>query len=58
MRDVGMAQLPRAAALFDATPNPTQLQAPHVGQHSRELLRQLGRSDADIDALFAARAVR
>jgi crotonobetainyl-CoA:carnitine CoA-transferase CaiB-like acyl-CoA transferase len=58
MRDVGMVQLPRAAPLFDATPNPTQLQAPHVGQHSRELLRQLGRSDADIDALFAARAVR
>jgi crotonobetainyl-CoA:carnitine CoA-transferase CaiB-like acyl-CoA transferase len=58
MRDIGMVQLPRAAALFDATPNPTQLQAPHVGEHGRELLRQLGRSDAEIDALFATGAVR
>jgi crotonobetainyl-CoA:carnitine CoA-transferase CaiB-like acyl-CoA transferase len=57
MQDVGMVQLPRAAALFDATPNPTQLQAPHVGQHGRELLQQLGRSDAEIDALLATRAV-
>ncbi len=57
MQDAGMVQLPRAAALFEATPNPAQLQAPHVGQHSRALLRQLGRSDAEIDALFATRAV-
>jgi crotonobetainyl-CoA:carnitine CoA-transferase CaiB-like acyl-CoA transferase len=58
MRDVGAVQLPRAAALSGVTPNPTQLQAPHAGEHGREPLRQLGRSDAEIDALFARRAVR
>jgi crotonobetainyl-CoA:carnitine CoA-transferase CaiB-like acyl-CoA transferase len=58
MADVGTVQLPRAAALFGATPNPDSLQAPHVGQHSRELLQELGNSDAEIDALFATGAVR
>jgi hypothetical protein len=48
----------KLAALFGAMPNPTHLQAPHVGEHGRELLRQLGRSDVEIDALLASRAGR
>jgi crotonobetainyl-CoA:carnitine CoA-transferase CaiB-like acyl-CoA transferase len=32
--------------------------APHQGEHSRAILRELGRSEAQIDALLASRAVR
>jgi crotonobetainyl-CoA:carnitine CoA-transferase CaiB-like acyl-CoA transferase len=32
--------------------------APHLGEHSRAVLRELGRSEADIDALFARGVVR
>lgn len=56
MQDLGEVQLPRAAALFGATPNPECLQAPHLGQHSRELLRELGVCDDEIDALFESGA--
>ena len=48
----------KLAALSGDTPNPTHLLAPHVGEHGRELLRQLGRSAVAIDALLARRAVR
>lgn len=56
MQDLGQVQLPRAAALFGTTPNPDRLQAPHLGQHSRELLRELGMRDGEIDALIESGA--
>jgi crotonobetainyl-CoA:carnitine CoA-transferase CaiB-like acyl-CoA transferase len=56
MQDLGEVQLPRAAALFGTTPSPDGLQAPHVGQHSRELLRELGMREDEIDALIESGA--
>jgi crotonobetainyl-CoA:carnitine CoA-transferase CaiB-like acyl-CoA transferase len=32
--------------------------APHQGEHSRAVLRELGRNEAQIEALLASRAVR
>ncbi|WP_334188749.1 CaiB/BaiF CoA transferase family protein [Noviherbaspirillum sp.] len=58
MGDAGMVQLPRAAALFSETPGPDSLQAPHAGQHSRELLRELGKDAQEIDTLLESGAVR
>lgn len=58
MDNVGMVQLPRAAALFSATPGPDCLQVPRAGQHSRELLRELGKSADEVEALLEAGAVR
>jgi crotonobetainyl-CoA:carnitine CoA-transferase CaiB-like acyl-CoA transferase len=40
---------------FDATP---KRPAPMPGQHSRDVAAQLGYSQAEIDALFASRALR
>ncbi len=31
--------------------------APHLGQHSQELLRELGRTESEISALFERGAV-
>jgi crotonobetainyl-CoA:carnitine CoA-transferase CaiB-like acyl-CoA transferase len=39
-----------------ATENPRS-HSPHIGQHGREILAELGKSDAEIDALFADGAV-
>jgi crotonobetainyl-CoA:carnitine CoA-transferase CaiB-like acyl-CoA transferase len=58
MADVGEVQLPRTPAQFGGTPAPTGLQAPHVGQHSRDILRELGKSADEIETLFAAGTVR
>ncbi|MDE1179939.1 CoA transferase [Paraburkholderia sp.] len=42
---------------FSATPGPEPVAAPAFGQHSTEVLRDEGWSDAEIDALRATRAV-
>jgi len=42
---------------FSATPGGVRSAAPLLGQHTREILREAGYSDAEIDALVAARAV-
>jgi crotonobetainyl-CoA:carnitine CoA-transferase CaiB-like acyl-CoA transferase len=54
---IGRLRTPRAAARFIGLPPDDSALAPHLGQHSRELLRELGRSEADIDALFSSGAV-
>jgi len=55
---LGRLRTPRAAAQFIGLPHDDSRQAPHLGQHSRELLRELGRSEADIAALYGLGAVR
>ncbi|NEX64836.1 CaiB/BaiF CoA transferase family protein [Noviherbaspirillum galbum] len=57
MGDVGLVQLPRAAAVFGGTPGPDGLHAPHVGQHGRELLEELGKEPGEIEALIGAGVV-
>ena len=42
---------------FSATPTRIDRPAPVLGEHTRELLREYGYSDADIDALAASGVV-
>lgn len=58
LQNLSEMQLPRSTALFGTTPNPDCLQAPHGGQHSRELLRELGMNDTQINVLVEAGTVR
>lgn len=53
MSDLGEVRLPRAAALFGTSRNPDFLQAPHAGEHGRAVLQELGKSEAEIDLLYA-----
>lgn len=56
--DVGRVRSPRAAAIFPAVaPQPAPLAA-HLGEHTRSILHELGRSPQQVDALFACGAVR
>jgi crotonobetainyl-CoA:carnitine CoA-transferase CaiB-like acyl-CoA transferase len=52
--DAGTVRLARAAARFGSAAAPPPKPAPHVGEHGRELLTELGYDAARIDALLAA----
>ena len=52
--DVGTVRLARAAARFGAAAAPASKPAPHLGEHGRELLAELGYDAARIDAVLAA----
>jgi crotonobetainyl-CoA:carnitine CoA-transferase CaiB-like acyl-CoA transferase len=52
--DVGTVRLARSAAPFGAAAGPSPKPAPHVGEHGREVLAELGCEAARIDALLAA----
>ncbi len=54
----GRVRQARAPARFGAAALPPPGPAPHLGQHSRQLLAALGYDDAAIAALIAAGAVR
>jgi alpha-methylacyl-CoA racemase len=47
---------PMPAPRFDRTPSSLGLPPPHPGEHTREVLAALGRTNAEIDALLAAGA--
>lgn len=53
----GGAVQPAPAPRFDRTPSELPPAAPAIGRDSRDLLRLLGRSDGEIDALLAAGVV-
>ena len=53
----GGAVQPAPAPRFDRTPSELPTVAPAIGRDSRDILRSLGRSDAEIDALVAAGVV-
>ena len=56
--DIGRVRMPRAAAMFKAVkPSPPALAA-HLGQHTREVLTELGKSPAEIETLYASGVVR
>lgn len=55
---LGRLRTPRAAAQFLGLPWDATRTAPHLGEHTREVLRELGRGEAEIEALFAAGAAR
>jgi crotonobetainyl-CoA:carnitine CoA-transferase CaiB-like acyl-CoA transferase len=46
----------RGGAKWSATPTEVRRHAPHRGEHSKELLRELGYSDQEIDELLACGA--
>lgn len=55
---LGRVRAPRAAARFNQqAADPSRL-APHLGEHTRVILAELGRSEASIEALYAAGVVR
>ncbi|MFC3228266.1 CaiB/BaiF CoA transferase family protein [Marinibaculum pumilum] len=47
----------RPAARFESTPADLRRGAPELGQHNEEILRELGRSEAEIEALRASGAI-
>lgn len=53
----GTLRQPRPAARFSETPAGIRRQAPALGRHTREILAELGLSEADIDALADEGAV-
>jgi alpha-methylacyl-CoA racemase len=53
----GGAVQPAPAPRFDRTPSELPAAAPAIGRDSRDILRSLGRSNAEIDALVAAGVV-
>ena len=55
--DIGRVRAPRNAAVFSAASPDTPPLAAHLGEHTREVLTELGKSAADIDALYASGAV-
>jgi crotonobetainyl-CoA:carnitine CoA-transferase CaiB-like acyl-CoA transferase len=55
---LGVLRSPRAAAQFIGMPHDDSRLAPHLGEHSRAVLSELGHSAAEIEALFQQGAVR
>ena len=54
---VGRMRLPRPIAQFSATPSAIRFLAPTLGQHTDEVLAELGRSKATIACLREAGAI-
>jgi crotonobetainyl-CoA:carnitine CoA-transferase CaiB-like acyl-CoA transferase len=53
----GTLRLPRPPALFGETPSSVDRLPPRLGEHSREVLREAGLSDSDIDKLLEAKVM-
>jgi crotonobetainyl-CoA:carnitine CoA-transferase CaiB-like acyl-CoA transferase len=49
---------PKPAAQFAVNPSAIGGPAPRIGEHSREVLRELAYSDAEIEMMVAEKAVR
>jgi crotonobetainyl-CoA:carnitine CoA-transferase CaiB-like acyl-CoA transferase len=56
--ELGRVRSPRAAAVFPAVTDTADPLAGHMGEHTRAILQELGRSQAQVDALYASGAVR
>jgi crotonobetainyl-CoA:carnitine CoA-transferase CaiB-like acyl-CoA transferase len=54
---LGRVRVARAAALFENSHSPAPRPAPHLGEHSEQVLRELGYDEAHIAALNQAGAV-
>jgi crotonobetainyl-CoA:carnitine CoA-transferase CaiB-like acyl-CoA transferase len=56
--EVGRVRQPKPAARFEINTAAIGGPAPRVGEHSREVLRELGYSDTDIDKMVVDKAVK
>ena len=56
-RDLGRMRTARAAARFPAVTPSAPLDAPHLGEHTQSILRELGHPQAQIEALLECGAV-
>jgi len=54
----GRLRTPAPLGRYAGTPAAIRRPAPRLGEHSREILREAGCTDAEIDALIAARATQ
>lgn len=54
----GRVKTPGFPIKFSKTPSRVERGAPRVGEHSREILRSIGKSEAEIEALLAGGAVK
>jgi crotonobetainyl-CoA:carnitine CoA-transferase CaiB-like acyl-CoA transferase len=54
---VGRFEDPGLLVTLDRTPGVVRRGPCHCGEHTREILRELGWTDADVDELVAARVV-
>jgi len=54
----GTLRVPSPASRFSRTPTGVRRLAPRLGEHTREVLREAGYADAEVDALCAAGAAR
>jgi crotonobetainyl-CoA:carnitine CoA-transferase CaiB-like acyl-CoA transferase len=54
----GPMRVPAPSSRFSRTPADVRRLAPRLGEHTREVLREAGYDDAEIDALCAAGAAR
>ncbi|EGF89649.1 coA-transferase family III family protein [Asticcacaulis biprosthecium C19] len=54
----GRVKVPGFPIKFSKTPSTIERGAPRIGEHSREVLKSLGKSDAEIDALLSSGAIR
>lgn len=54
----GRLRTPGPLGHYAGTPTAIRRPAPRLGEHSREILREAGCTEAEIDALIAARATR
>jgi crotonobetainyl-CoA:carnitine CoA-transferase CaiB-like acyl-CoA transferase len=55
---VGEVRQPTPAALFGSTPSAIRGPAPGIGEHTRDILSEVGLDDTEIDALIASGAAR
>jgi crotonobetainyl-CoA:carnitine CoA-transferase CaiB-like acyl-CoA transferase len=55
---VGEVRQPTPAALFGSTPSAIRGPAPGIGEHTRDILSEVGLGDTEIDALIASGAAR
>ncbi|NIW25522.1 MAG: CoA transferase [Gammaproteobacteria bacterium] len=53
----GPLRMPRPTARFESTPSEVRFMAPELGEHTDEILRELGHNDASIEQLRGAGSV-
>ena len=52
----GTYRSPASPAVFPGEPQSPRPRAPRLGEHTREVLAEIGYSDAEVEAIFAADA--